>query len=55
VIECVGFNNEVIQFNKWQKYEFWDLGGSPAQRPFWKKVYGVVQFNYIVYVLNGEK
>jgi GTPase SAR1 family protein len=49
-----GFNNEVVPFNAWQKYEFWDLGGSEVQRPLWKKFYQRIQFDFVVYVVDGD-
>ncbi len=27
-----GANNEVVRFNTWQRYEFWDLSGKISQR-----------------------
>jgi len=50
-----GFNNEVITFNKWQSYEFWDPGGSIAQRSSWKRYYSRIHFDYLIYVIDGTK
>lgn len=50
-----GFNNEVITFNKWQSYEFWDPGGSIGSRSLWKRYYSRIHFDYLVYVISGVK
>jgi GTPase SAR1 family protein len=48
-----GFNTEIVEFNRWQKYEFWDLGGSLSQRPLWPKFYKSIVFEHVVYVIDG--
>jgi len=50
-----GFNNEVITFNKWQSYEFWDPGGNIAQRSSWKRYYSRINFDFLIYVIDATK
>lgn len=50
-----GVNNEIVSFNKWQKYEFWDPSGSPAQIALWPVYYNNMVFDFVVYVIDGYK
>lgn len=50
-----GFNYEQCTFNKWQTYEFWDPGGSLAQRPLWRKYYTRINYDYVIYCIDATK
>lgn len=50
-----GFNNEVVFFNNWQAYEFWDPGGSVVQRELWSRYYRRLYVGVVIYVIDGFK
>jgi len=49
-----GFNSELCTFNRWQTYEFWDPGGSLAQRPLWRQYYTRIKFDHVIYIVNAK-
>jgi ADP-ribosylation factor family len=49
-----GYNNEVVEFNRWQRYDVWDVCGSDASRraELWKKFYTRIEFDHVLYMIE---